>query len=170
MPSFKDFPDFKPDLTPKQIFKAGAFGGTYWRPIYSSVLNKNVTVEDYPEIIKILGQDVVNKNITSFESYDKNINKYNVKVGSTLEFWESHNWINPIDPYGWVQWYTMFYNGRRTDDDKRQIRRWMGIAGPRGRFTLYMKNKVQKTNLKPEDISPKICQVLLHWGVSSTSI
>ena len=31
---FKDFPDFKPNLTPKQMFQLGSFGGTYWRPIH----------------------------------------------------------------------------------------------------------------------------------------
>ena len=38
---FKDFPEFRPNLTPKEIFELGSFGGTYWRPIYSSVTNKN---------------------------------------------------------------------------------------------------------------------------------
>ena len=33
---FKDFPDFKPNLTPKQIFQLGSFGGTYWRPIHKN--------------------------------------------------------------------------------------------------------------------------------------
>ena len=38
---FKDYPDFKPNLTPREVLKLGSFGGTYWRPIYSSVTNKN---------------------------------------------------------------------------------------------------------------------------------
>ena len=38
---FKDYPDFKPNLTPREIFLMGSFGGTYWRPIYSCVTNKN---------------------------------------------------------------------------------------------------------------------------------
>ena len=37
---FEDFPDFKPNLSPKEIFQLGSFGGTYWRPIYSSVTKK----------------------------------------------------------------------------------------------------------------------------------
>ena len=33
--------NFKPNLTPRKMFQLGAFGGTYWRPIYSSVTKKN---------------------------------------------------------------------------------------------------------------------------------
>ena len=38
---FKDHPEFTPNLTPRQMFKLGSFGGTYWRPIDSSVKNKS---------------------------------------------------------------------------------------------------------------------------------
>ena len=34
---------FKPNKRPKQVFKMGAFGGTYFRPIYSSVTGKKYT-------------------------------------------------------------------------------------------------------------------------------
>ena len=38
---FSDYPDFSPNLTPRDIFRLGSFGGTYWRPIYSHVTNKH---------------------------------------------------------------------------------------------------------------------------------
>ena len=40
MPRFKDHPEFTPNLTPQQMFKKGSFGGTYWRPIKSSITGK----------------------------------------------------------------------------------------------------------------------------------
>ena len=32
--------DFRPNITPIQVFKKGAFGGTYFRDIYSSITDK----------------------------------------------------------------------------------------------------------------------------------
>lgn len=37
---FPDQPRFRPTLTPKQVLQAGAFGGGYFRPIYSSVIGE----------------------------------------------------------------------------------------------------------------------------------
>ena len=31
--------------------------------------------------------------------YDVGVNKYGVKCGTSLRFWENKGWINPIDPY-----------------------------------------------------------------------
>ena len=37
-------------------------------------------------------------------NYYISVNKYGVKCGTSLRFWENKKWINPIDPYGWFQW------------------------------------------------------------------
>jgi len=34
---FSDHPEFTPNLSPREMFELGSFGGTYWRSIYSSV-------------------------------------------------------------------------------------------------------------------------------------
>ena len=39
---FNDYQEFKPNLSPKEILQAGSFGGTYFRPISSSVTGKFV--------------------------------------------------------------------------------------------------------------------------------
>ena len=39
----------------------------------------------------------MDKKVTS-KIYDKHVNKYKVKCGSTLEDWESRNWITEQDP------------------------------------------------------------------------
>ena len=71
-----------------------------------------------------------------------NVNKYQVSCGSTLEAWESKNWIKAQDPYGWVEWYCHFYQGRRSADDCRQIDRWLA-TGPRGRFRVRLINMIR---------------------------
>ena len=167
MKSFKDYPDFKPNLTPKEVFKMGSFGGTYFRPIKSSVTGKSYksenVIKEYP---KSWFTGINKKTHVISSIYDKNINKYKVKCGSSLEDWEKKNWIHKQDPYGWFQWYCRFYKGRRTDDDERQINRWKNLAGPNGRFRKRLINMIKKKNTKYNDetISPVIRQVLLHWA------
>lgn len=34
---FLDHPELRPNMTPKEVLQAGSFGGTYFRPIKSSV-------------------------------------------------------------------------------------------------------------------------------------
>ena len=161
---FKDHPDFTPNLTPIQIFRLGSFGGTYWRPIYSKTNKRNYknVHKKYP---KSWWKNIPEENLSSSE-YDINKNKYKVKVGLSLEYWENKKWIHPDNPYGWVHWYCDFYNGKRGEDDRRQIERWKGLAGPKGRFMRFLVTKILNKGAKYNDISvsPKIRQVLQHWG------
>jgi len=159
---FKDAPTFRPNLTPKQIFKKGSFGGTYFRPIYSAVTKKNY--KNKHDEFNFLN-DISDDKLTS-PDYDVDINKYGVRCGTSLEFWESKHWIKAQDPYGWVQWYCRFYEGRRSLDDARQIKRWLAFAGPNGRFKRMLCNMVKRKKAKYDDytISPVIRQSLLHWA------
>ena len=163
---FKEYPEFTPNLTPKEIFELGSFGGTYWRPIKSSVLNKTLKNQHkkYPNSWWKKLPD--NWLTTPWEEYDKSINKYGVKVGSTLELWEEKQWITKHHPYGWVQWYCDFYMGERGPDDERQIKRWISTAGPKSRFRRNLINQINKKKTKYDDfkVSPKIRQTLQHWG------
>ena len=163
---FKDYPEFKPNLTPKEVFQLGSFGGTYWRPIYSSVTEKKYK-DQHKKYPSDWWKGIPEKNLTNnYDTYDTKINKYKVKVGTTLEFWEEKNWINKQNPYGWMQWYCDFYIGERGPDDERQIDRWIKTAGPKSRFRRALINKIEDNNSKYNDetISPKIRQTLQHWG------
>lgn len=164
---------FKPNLTPRQIFKMGSFGGTYWRPIYSSVTNKDYqnVHKKYP---KSWWKGIPSHHlVTDFDKYDKTINKYGVKVGTTLSFWECKKWINELHPYGWVEWYCDWTQGKRCPDDVRQIKRWLGIAGQKGRFRNRLVNMIRKKGgrkyVNDFTISPSIRQTLQHWGYKITS-
>ena len=163
---------FKPNKTPKQVFKLGAFGGTYFRPIYSSITDKNYTPSQAMKgLPKSWFQGLDMKTKVTSSTYEKQVNKYKVKCGSSLEAWENSGWINKQDPYGWFQWYCRYCTGRRTDDDERQINRWLKLAGPNGRFRRTLMNKIIKEGSTYNDfsISPVIRQVLLHWGYQLTN-
>ena len=168
---FNDYPDFRPNLTPSEIFKLGSFGGTYWRPIYSTVTQKNYKNKHlvYP---KTWWKNIPTEwLVNSWDNYDRKINKYKVKVGTTLEFWEDKNWISKHHPYGWVQWYCDFYSGKRSPDDDRQIDRWVKTAGPKSRFRRALINEIHRKKTKYNDfnVSPKRRQTLQHWGYALTA-
>ena len=167
---FEDYPDFKPNLTPRKIFLLGSFGGTYWRQIDSQVTGKTHN-NHHKKFPNSWWKGIPDSELTkSFDDYDISLNKYRKKVGTTLEFWEDKDWINKKDPYGWVEWYSHFYNGRRSADDKRQIDRWMGLASKRGRFRKWLVTMILKKNGKYNDfeISPAMRQTLQHWGYQLT--
>ena len=162
--------DFKPNLTPRQMFKMGSFGGTYWRPIKSKF--NNTTLKNKHKKYSFL-KDIPDKLMTKpFDEYDKKLNKYKKKVGTTLKFWESKGWMKESHPYGWVQWYCDYYSGKRSADDERQIKRWKQLAGPNGRFRKWLITMIMKKGGKKDwdndEISPAIRQTLQHWGYKLT--
>ena len=161
--AFQDWPDFRPNLTPREIFMEGSFGGTYWKPIFSKVISQDLSKQHLE--FKTWWKDIDDCFQTG-ESYNKRINKYGVSCGTGLEMWEAKGWIREQDPYGWVQWYCRFFAGRRSPDDGRQVRRWLAFAGPMGRFRIQLINKVIAANstFDDEGVSPVIRQSLQHWA------
>jgi hypothetical protein len=156
---FKDHPEFTPNLTPYEIFSQGAFGGTYWRRIHSGV-----TSREYSGLHHKYKWDLP-ETLLSSPICDVAKNKYRVASGTSLVYWEGKGWINPQDPYGWVQWYCEFYNGRRSDDDERQIARWLAFAGPKGRFLRRLAGMIGSAKkLNDYTISPVIRQGLHQWA------
>ncbi len=149
--SFEDYTDFNPDYTPRQIFQHGVMGGCYFRDIYSSITNKYYNGKNIIKKYPFLRGISKNKLTLSWDNKNISINKYNVWSGMSLEYWEKKNWITKYNPYGWLHWYCDFYMGRRTPDDKRQIKRFIGIKNRFGK----LKNK-----------SPIVKQLLLQWGIN----
>ena len=158
--------DINPNKSPTEIIKEGAFGGTYFRDIYSNV-NKKWYKNSWKEFEKDFNLKNTDSKHYLSNFYDTKINKYGVKCGTSLRFWEDKGWIHPNDPYGWFQWYCRHYLGRRSNDDERQRkRRKNNVTRFKGILIKMIKNK----GAKFDDYSfpPKIRQILLHWGYKLT--
>ena len=151
--------NFNLNKTPDEIIDEGAFGGTYFRDIYSGVNGKwyKNSWKEF-DFLKDIDPKLYSSNY-----YDVKVNKYGVKCGTSLRFWESKGWIHEQYPYGWFQWYCRYSLGSRSSDDKRQTKRWVSIVS---RFKGILSHMIKDKNAKFNDysVSPKIRQILFHWG------
>ena len=111
--------DFRPNITPIEVIKKGAFRGTYFRDIYSSVTNK--CYKNSWKEFNVLKE--IDQKYYCSDYYDASVNKYGVKCETSFRFWENEGWIHSIDLCGWLQWYFRYWLGRRSVDDKRQLTR-----------------------------------------------
>ena len=140
-------PEFKPQLTPKEMLALGVFGGVYMRDC----------VDEFPK-------DWFKKSKLSDRSDNKHVaslNYFGVNASQPLSVWREKGWIYKDDPRGWFQWYCRYYMGRRIpDEDVRQIKRWKAIV----RHIAQVRK-----SCRPADLScrPKQRQAILHWAYDS---
>lgn len=141
-------PDFKPDLTPKEMLTLGVFGGKYMTDCK----------KEFPKSWFVKAKLAKGKT-------DKNLNFFKINASQPLKEWERKGWINKEhDPRGWFQWYCRYYMGRRLEkEDQRQIKRWKAISRHIGQI---------KKNCRMGDIfcRPKQRQALLHWAYDSRKL
>ena len=139
-------PEFRPDLTPKQMLGLGVFGGKYMTDC------KKEFPKSWFEKAKL-----------NPKFHDPNLNYFGVNASQPLSVWRAKGWIHPDDPRGWFQWYCRYYLGRRHSDDKRQIKRWKAFV----RHYSAVKKNCQKGDFT---CRPKQRQALLHWAYDSRKI
>ncbi len=148
-PIGKNFtPDFKPDLTPKEMLALGVFGGKYMTDC-----GKEFPLSWFSHAK------------FSPEFYDKKLNYFHVRASQPLKVWRENGWINEEhDPRGWFQWYCRYYMGRRLpDEDAHQIKRWRAMRRHVSQVMKYC---------RPGELEcrPVQRQALLHWAYDSRNI
>ena len=138
--------EFQPQLTPKQMLQLGVFGGKYMTDCRG----------EFPASWFTRAKLCATR-------HDPRLNCFGVSASQSLATWRQNRWIHPQDPRGWFQWYCRYYMGRRTSDDRRQIRRWRAIA----RHVAAIRK-----NCEPGDIAcrRKQRQAVLHWAYDSRAI
>lgn len=140
-------PDFKPELTPKQMLALGVFGGKYMTDCQ----------KEFPS-------DWYAKAKLSPEFSNPKLNYFKIRASQPLRIWRQNGWIHKDDPRGWFQWYCRYYLGRRSPkEDARQIRRWRAMQ----RHVTQVKN-----NCRLGDITcrPRQRQAILHWAYDARKI
>lgn len=140
-------PEFKPELTPKQMLQLGIFSGNYFNSI------PNEFPKDWFENVKL-----------SESGPDDSLNFFKVRASQPLNEWQKKGWIYPEDPKGWFLWYCRYYMGRRIpEEDQRQIKRWKNIVRHVSQVKKYC---------EPGDLNcrSKQRQALLHWAYDSRKI
>jgi hypothetical protein len=142
-------PEFKPELTPKEMLALGVFGGRYMRDCGKEFpADWFKKAKFYP---------------LNLPGHDANLNFFGVDASQPLSVWRKKGWIHPDDPRGWFQWYGRYYMGRRHEDDERQIKRWKA-------FKRHW-SAVRKNCLKAGfDCRKKQRQALLHWAYDARKI
>lgn len=137
-------PDFKPELTPKQMLELGVFSGVYMRDCR----------EEFPA-------DWFTRAKFAIDKKDASLNYFGVEASQSLDEWRKKGWIYKDDPRGWFQWYCRYFMGRRLDiEDRRQIKRWKAIK----RHVMAVKKNCRRGDIA---CRPKQKQALLHWAYDS---
>ncbi len=148
-PVGKNFdPDFKPDLTPKEMLELGVFGGKYLTDCR----------EEFPE-------EWFTKAKLNSRRPDPDLNYFKVAASQSLSEWQKRGWINQEhDPRGWFQWYCRYYLGRRlVGEDDRQIKRWKNM-------NRHLAQVVANCSSGDIFCRPRQRQALLHWAYDSRLI
>jgi hypothetical protein len=139
-------PDFRPNLTPKQMLELGVFGGKYMTDCRG----------EFPK-------DWFTHAKLSPEKYDKKLNYFGVSASQPLAEWRKKGWIHKDDPRGWFQWYCRYYMGRRHEDDARQIKRWFNMR----RHIRWLQGAC---DVGDTFCRPRQRQALLHWAYDSRGL
>jgi hypothetical protein len=147
-PAGRNFdPEFRPELTPKQMLQLGVFCGKYMTD----------TRDEFPSSwfadakLATCGRDC-------------SLNYFSVDASQPLSVWRDKGWIHPDDPRGWFQWYCRYYLGRRIAvKDQRQIKRWKAT-----------RRHIRQIQLRcePGDVAcrKRQRQALLHWAYDSRKL
>ena len=148
VPTGRNFdPEFKPDLTPREMLRLGVFCGKYLTD----------TRKEFPASW-FAGAKLAPKQ------RDCALNFFGVDASQPLSVWRAKGWIHPDDPRGWFQWYCRYYLGRRTpDEDARQIKRWKAMR----RHVRQIERNCERGDIF---CRPRQRQALLHWAYDSRTI
>jgi hypothetical protein len=106
-------PEFRPELTPKQMLRLGVFCGKYMTDCR----------KEFPASwfrgAKLSSSD-----------RDCSLNYFGIDASQPLSVWRKKGWIHCDDPRGWFQWYCRYYMGRRMPEEDAPDQTLEGNSAP----------------------------------------
>ena len=136
-------PDFRPQLTPREMLLLGVFGGKYMTDCS----------DEFPA-------DWFLRAKLSPDRHAPELNLFGINASQPLSEWRRKGWIHADDPRGWFQWYCRYFMGRRGEDDARQIRRWKAM-------TRHIAQVRAHCDVGDVNCRKRQRQALLHWAYDS---
>lgn len=141
-------PEFKPQLSPKEMLAIGVFCGKYMRDC----------TKEFPK------SWFTRAKFAQGDHGDCDINYCGVRASQPLSVWRKKGWIYEEDPRGWFQWYCRYYMGRRIPkEDARQIRRWKAFA----RHAAQVRKHCRKGDMTCRRVQR---QALIHWAYDARKL
>jgi hypothetical protein len=140
-------PEFKPDLTPRQMLQLGIFCGKYM----------NDCTREFP-------RSWFKSAKLPPKRRDCLLNYFGIDASQPLSEWRRKGWIHSDDPRGWFQWYCRYYRGRRMPhEDRRQIKRWKAMRRHIRQIELHCESGDFTCRKRQR-------QALLHWAYDSRKL
>jgi hypothetical protein len=140
-------PEFRPELTPKEMLELGVFGGKYMTDGRA----------EFPKSWFARAR-------LSPSRRDPSLNFFGVDASQPLSVGRAKGWLHPDDPRGWFQWYCRYTMGRRMgEEDRRQIGRWKAMR----RHIRQIQRHCEAGHLT---CRARQRQALLHWAYDSRKI
>jgi hypothetical protein len=91
-PAGRNFdPEFKPELTPREMLSMGVFGGRYMTDCR----------KEFPK-------SWFTRAKLCHDRHDPELNFFGINASQPLKEWKRKGWIHPDDPRGWFHWYCRY--------------------------------------------------------------
>ena len=138
-------PEFKPELTPREMLELGVFGGKYMTDC----------AREFPA-------SWFRRAKLCHERHDPKLNHFGVNASKPLSYWKKKGWIYHEDPRGWFQWYCRYYMGRVVLTTSGRLN-----AGARCAAIAQVRQNCPPGEM---DCRRRQRQALLHWAYDSRRI
>lgn len=126
--------------------------GKYYQPSFVALH------EDYPtKTAADFSPDYTPQQLKEMGAYREVYGPAGTPRLASLSKWPAH-WYHKEDPWGWLQWYQRYSQGRRIDDDSRQIKRWAAFKARHGGKAFR------------ENPTPRRAYALRNWAIDPTKL